>query len=122
MILRYQETPSPEIPPPRIKIQTKNKIFYPTFSFTQRTRSSDTHIEKNIEIVTARPSTGPHVTRRRITKTFAKSDINIVRPNFDPPISEFNDLETQSIRPFYVKIRPGLERIKRYFHNSADIS
>ena len=117
-IFRYLETPSPTITVPRR--QKDNKILYPTFSFAQKTKSSDTKIVNKPSAPSSRPATGPRL-QRRIYKTAASSDINIVQPSFNPQINDFSDLETQSIRPFFVKIRPGLEKLKGYYSNKNDI-
>lgn len=122
-ILRYEETPSPEpIPKSKKKIILKTSLLHPTFSFTQRTKSSEIQIVQRPSSKPSRPATGPHLGRRKIVKNTNSSELNITQHNFDPPLCDITELETQSIRPFFVRIRPVLERLKRQQHRSADFN
>ncbi|OMJ90773.1 hypothetical protein SteCoe_6752 [Stentor coeruleus] len=122
-VLRYEETPSPSPEPIKYKKPGANKIMCTTFSFTQRTKSSEQVVSfRNIMPLTSRPATGPNAQRKKVKSMNYWSCVNIVEPGFQPPQLELNEIEVQNFRPFFIRIRPGLEKLKvnslnRSMHN-----
>lgn len=122
-VLRYEETPSPSPEPIKNKKPGGNKIMCATFSFTQRTKSSEQVVSfRNIMPLTSRPATGPHAQRNKVKPINHWSCVNIVEPGFQPPQLELSEIEVQNFRPFFIRIRPGLEKLKvnslsRSMHN-----
>lgn len=108
--LRYEETPSPELKGETRALNVKSRVLTQTYSSSQKVKVQLFETPKPSK-KSSRPSTGPRVLRR-VIKSKPQSCANITDYPFDPPQSEMTDLESQGFRPFYVKVRPALERLK----------
>ena len=115
--LRYEETPSPEPRAEPRALLMNSRVLTQTYSSSQKVKVQLFETPKPSK-KSSRPSTGPRILRR-VIKSKPQSCANITDYPFDPPLAETTDLESQSFRPFYVKVRPALERLKlnhsRYF-------
>lgn len=124
-VLRYEQTPSPEPEPLTTRRHLRQKdstLFCPTFSFSQRTKSSEMKSLSKPSALSLRPCTGPTGTHRRIIRSAAKSEVNIAQHHFEPPLCNITDMELQSIRPFFVSIKPTLSKVKGYLNKPSNLS
>lgn len=109
-IMRYEESPEPEIKHKPSALSLNTGLLCNTFSFCQKIKAPSFETQKK-EINKFRPSTGPQV-GRRFVRSNQKSCANISDFYFDPPLVEVSEMETQNFRPFYARVRPALEKLK----------